>query len=229
MSPKRIKLSSRFIPRVFGVNLFSRALLQWLKCFIKYQKQKRLHFNSPTELISDHFRRWSVHDHPSRDGLTNAILAISAPYSIFETGTAAWGCDSSRLFDSLIRVFGGSFVSVDLRPEAAAWMKYQKSSNTTLYTCDSVEFILTKLNDFGLKTVQLCYLDSLDMDFNDPLLSARHHLNEFRALLPYFRPGSVVVVDDQPFKIEEVPHQFRRVALEIERNYGFLPGKQRLF
>ena len=228
MSTKKIQLSDLSMPRIFGVNIFSRALLQWLKCFIKYQKQKRLHFNSPTELILDHFERWSIYDHPSRQGLTTAILAVSPPYNIFETGTAAWGCDSTRLFDSLTRVFGGRFVSVDLRPEASAWLKYQTSHNTTLYTSDSVEFILKKLDDVGLATIQLCYLDSLDMDFNYPLLSATHHLNEFRALQPYFRPGSVVVVDDQPFTIDEVPLQFRKMALEIEKDYGFLPGKATL-
>ena len=228
MSLKKSQLFLRLSPRVFGVNLLSRAFLKYLKCFFKYQSQKKLQFATPSDLISDHFERWSVHDHPSRDGLTHAILATSAPYSIFETGTAAWGCDSTRLFDSLVREFGGKFISVDLRPEAAAWLKYQKSSCTALYTSDSVAFIEKKLKDTGLTVVQLCYLDSFDMDFNNPLESATHHLNEFRALLPYLVSGSVVVVDDQPFNIEEIPIQFREKALEIEKVFGFLPGKATL-
>ena len=228
MSLKKSKLFLRLSPRVFGVNLLSRAFLKWLNCFIKYQSQKRLHFATPSDLISDHFERWSVHDHPSKVGLSSGILATSAPYNVFETGTAAWGCDSTRLFDSLVRVFGGKFISVDLRPEAAAWLKYQKSNSTTLYTSDSVEFIQKELQDTGLTTFNLCYLDSFDMDFNNPLASATHHLNEFRAILPYLTTGSVVVVDDQPFALEEVPVQFREVAVEIEQEFGYLPGKATL-
>lgn len=40
-----------------------------------------------------------------------------SPSTIIETGSSAWGTDSSVMFDSFVQSFGGEFLSVDIRLE----------------------------------------------------------------------------------------------------------------
>jgi hypothetical protein len=47
-----------------------------------------------------------------------------------------------------------------------------------------------------LDQVDLFYLDSYDVDWNDDTASAQHHLNEFLTVQPNIRPGCVVAIDD---------------------------------
>ena len=42
----------------------------------------------------------------------------------------------------------------------------------------------------------LLYLDSFDVDFENPLPAAAHHLSELMAALNLLAPGSLVAVDD---------------------------------
>ena len=46
------------------------------------------------------------------------------------------------------------------------------------------------------RPIDLVYLDSFDLDWQDPHASSLHHLKELCALLPKLRPGCLVVVDD---------------------------------
>jgi hypothetical protein len=46
------------------------------------------------------------------------------------------------------------------------------------------------------KCIDLLYLDSYDVDWNDPHPSALHHLMELCAAMPGLQSGSLVVVDD---------------------------------
>jgi hypothetical protein len=45
-------------------------------------------------------------------------------------------------------------------------------------------------------TVDLLYLDSFDVDWDDPHPSALHHLHELCAAMPALKPGAIVAVDD---------------------------------
>jgi len=216
------------VPQAFGVNLFSRAFLKWVGCYLRYLRQKNYSFEDVDSLLEDHFTRWSDRNHPSRAGFAKALSLIEAPYTILETGTSAWGCDSTRLFDALVREFGGFFISVDIRSEASKWLSFQKSQRTRLINLDSVVFIENELKKFGLESIDFCYLDSFDIDFSQPLQSAKHHLAEFRGLEPFLRVGSIVMIDDQPFEIEEIPQEFHQVSSKILDEYGFLPGKATL-
>jgi len=47
-----------------------------------------------------------------------------------------------------------------------------------------------------LDQVDLFYLDSYDVDWNDDTASAEHHLKEFQTIEPHIRSGSVVAIDD---------------------------------
>jgi hypothetical protein len=44
--------------------------------------------------------------------------------------------------------------------------------------------------------VDLFYLDSYDVDWNNDTDSANHHLKEFKIIQPFIRAGAVVAVDD---------------------------------
>jgi hypothetical protein len=47
-----------------------------------------------------------------------------------------------------------------------------------------------------LDQVDLFYLDSYDVDWNDDTASADHHLKEFLIIQPFIRVGAIVVIDD---------------------------------
>jgi predicted O-methyltransferase YrrM len=162
------------------------------------------------------------------DGLSKAILQLNNNPNILETGTSAWGCDSSRLFDSLVREFGGQFVSVDMRKEASQWLKFQHCDRTKFVTKNSIDFIKEDLESLGFSHIDLCYLDSLDVDYCKPLESAEHHLNELNAIRPFLRSGSIVIIDDQPSNLNEIPKEFQEISTEVFSKMGFLPGKATL-
>lgn len=48
------------------------------------------------------------------------------------------------------------------------------------------------------KVIDLLYLDSFDVDFEDASPSAEHHLSELKAVWPLLGKGSIVAVDDTP-------------------------------
>ena len=58
---------------------------------------------------------------------------------------------------------------------------------------DSVLYLATQLD---LDCVDLFYLDSYDVKWNDDHASADHHLKEFQVIESYLKPGAMVVIDD---------------------------------
>jgi hypothetical protein len=56
-----------------------------------------------------------------------------------------------------------------------------------------VLYLATQLD---LDRVDLFYLDSYDVKWNDDHASADHHLMEFQIIEPHLRPGALVVIDD---------------------------------
>src|SRR5690242_15729928 len=71
------------------------------------------------DLIDDHFAKCSTPDHPNRGSLARALgLLAGRPANILETGSSAWGTNSSRLFDRYVRRYGGRFLTIDIRPAA---------------------------------------------------------------------------------------------------------------
>ena len=120
-------------------------------------------------------------------------------YHIIETGTMRnpgnWkDGQSARLFCEFVEHHGGSVRSVDIDPEAVASARNAIQSTRFTSTCqDSVLYLSTQPD---LNRVDLFYLDSYDVKWNDDHLSAEHHLKEFITIEPYLQPGAIVAIDD---------------------------------
>ena len=71
---------------------------------------RREAFSDPETLVDFHFRNFSSRDHPCRPTLETALIHLDKkPAVIIETGSSAWGTNSSYLFDSYVTSFGGAF------------------------------------------------------------------------------------------------------------------------
>jgi hypothetical protein len=120
-------------------------------------------------------------------------------YHIIETGTLRnpgnWkDGQSARLFTEFVQHHGGSVRSVDIDPVAVAAARGAIQSDRFESTCmDSVLYLATQLD---LDRVDLFYLDSYDVKWNDDRLSAEHHLREFQVIEPNLKSGALVVIDD---------------------------------
>jgi len=119
-----------------------------------------------------------------------------APLRILETGTSAWGADSTRLWDEYVKYSGGSLKSVDLRPEPKAYLDGKVSSQTQLSVGDSVAF-LEKLAQAN-QPADLIYLDSYDVDWEDPEPAEIHGEAEFKVAMNLIRIGGIILIDDTP-------------------------------
>jgi hypothetical protein len=120
-------------------------------------------------------------------------------YHIVETGTLRnpgnWkDGQSARLFTEFIEHHAGTVRSVDIDPTAVSTARNSITSLKFKSTCeDSVLYLSAQLD---LDRVDLFYLDSYDVKWNDDHLSAQHHLREFQTIEPHLKPGALVVIDD---------------------------------
>jgi hypothetical protein len=147
------------------------------------------------------------------------------PQVILETGTSAWGTDSTRLWDAYVERFGGQFWSVDLSPAPRDRLDGQICDSTHLAVEDSVRFLTSfAIDNPGLR-VDVCYLDSWDLDWSNPDPAAAHGLAEWHAIKPRMGPGSVLVIDDSPSSLEWVPSSHHEEAKDYYSSHGYLPGK----
>ena len=136
------------------------------------------------------------------------------PVGIIETGCVRqqdnWAGDgqSTILFDRYADFHAGSAVfSVDRDPEAAALCRSLVGERVHIHVGDSLLY-LKSLADHppgGLEFLDLLYLDSFDVDFDNPLPSAIHHLKELLAIAPLVSFETLVVVDDSPCSFIGVP------------------------
>lgn len=120
-------------------------------------------------------------------------------YHIIETGTLRnpgnWkDGQSARLFTEFVEHHGGTVRSVDIDPAAVASARGAITSDQFESTCqDSVLYLATQLD---LDQIDLFYLDSYDVKWNDDHASAEHHLMEFQTIEPHLKSGALVVIDD---------------------------------
>ena len=179
-------------------------------------------------LVAAHFRSFVAHDEQcTAPGFRLALRLLDGRAArIVETGTSAWGVDSTLLFDSYVRHFGGRFDSVDLRPDPGDRLRPVMSPATRLHVGDSVAFLRDLDSVAGGGPVDLAYLDSYDLDWWDPDPSEAHAVAEWHALRPFTVPGSLVLIDDTPLDLSWVP---RPELLEAARARvaatGRMPGK----
>jgi hypothetical protein len=113
-----------------------------------------------------------------------------------ETGCSAHGTKSTLLWDKIVNLIGGKVISVDLNSNAVNITNENTSPKTTVYCSDSLKF-LPSLTD-SIDCIDFLYLDSYDVDFLNPLLSAEHHLKEFNCVKHLLRKGSIILIDDTP-------------------------------
>lgn len=136
--------------------------------------------------------------------LWDALTALQRPVVVVETGATRepdnWDGDgqSTRVWDSLTAAVGGEVWTCDIDPEACRVTRSLVSDRVRVHEGDSLEF-LPSISTYVIKQfgqVDLLYLDSYDIDWDDPLPSMRHHRAELDAAWPMLGPGSIVAVDD---------------------------------
>ena len=182
-------------------------------------------FKNVHDLVTSHYEAWSEPNHRSQSTMLSTLTLLPRNCLIIETGTSAWGCDSSRLFDSVANYLDGIFISIDIRKEASEWLKWQTFNTTKFLIGDSIKTLEGVFRSNPKLKVDLAFLDSLDLDLNDPTKSENHHFEEFMAIAPYLKPGSFVVIDDTPSTIDYFPISERAQASAHFLNTGRIPGK----
>ena len=75
-------------------------------------------------------------------------------------------------------------LSVDINPRACAYASSIASQRTKVFNEDSLRFLHRLGRDLvkASRPIDLLYLDSLDLNVNDPIPSAVHHLKELCAI-----------------------------------------------
>ena len=213
--------------------------LNYLKYFFKkiksYQKNKnekkinKLNFlekrlkniNNIDELLDFHFNTYSDSNHINRD-MFEILFENSngVRINILETGSAAHGTKSSMFFACYVKIFGGRFDTVDTNPEIKLKYSFLESSNIKFHSEDSLKFI-NNLDDKTINELDLIYLDSFDLDINNPTPSQNHGLNEFLSLNKKLKKGAIIAIDDTPVSYE--------LFGNTQKNeFDFIPGKGRL-
>lgn len=199
-------------------------LFQGLKVRGKLERKKYINVD---ELIDAHFREYSFDEHPCKETFRKALTILGGkPANIIETGSSAWGTNSTLLLDSYVNSFGGSLHSVDIRINPLLKLKNNVSSRTKLYVSDSVKFIE---NYKGNESINFVYLDSFDVDWNNPIPSMIHGLKEFFALIPNINTdkGCLILIDDTPSiraMEQNLKHYFDRYD-EFFKKFNLTPGK----
>lgn len=138
------------------------------------------------------------------------------PARILETGTSAWGTDSTRLWDRYIQQYGGELISIDTRREPANRLKKHINKRTTLLIGDSIKVLEQIKTNFDLY-----FFDSYDLDLNDPEPAANHGYSEYIQIKPRLKTGDIVFIDDTPAKIDNLPQNSK----EFLDRYKLVPGK----
>jgi hypothetical protein len=101
---------------------------------------------------------------------------------------------SARLFTEFVDLYGGQMRSVDIDSAACETAQNTITSNKFSVThSDSVVWLESLID---LDQVDLFYLDSYDVDWNNDTASADHHLKEFEIIQPFIRTGLIVAIDD---------------------------------
>lgn len=115
-----------------------------------------------------------------------------------QPGNFAGDGQSTVIFDAYVQFRRGQLISVDLDPACAAHTREYCSARAIPVTADSVG-LLHLLSTLGEeRPIDLLYLDSMDLDQDNPTPSAQHHLKELAAIMPRLRPGTLIAVDDNP-------------------------------
>jgi hypothetical protein len=181
---------------------------------------------SADQLVEEHFASRSLSGHINQESILVAIrLLEERPCTILETGSSAWGTDSSRLFDAYVARFGGEFATVDIRLQPLLRLRRDLSPRSEMVCDDSARFLRRWVRENAGRRVDLVYLDSYDLDAANPTLAAVHGLLELDAIRPALRDGSLLLVDDTPNSVDFFPEARRAEAARFAERTGLIPGK----
>jgi len=110
-------------------------------------------------------------------------------------GSLAFGDDgaSTYIFDDFINYYDGKVLSVDIKQENVDYANNNTSDKTTVTCMDSVKYLWSLPKD---KKIDFLYLDSYDIQRDNPHPSQLHHVKEMCAAIDKLRKGSIVVIDD---------------------------------
>ena len=123
-------------------------------------------------------------------------------YTILETGCmrgdhGEWcfgddGC-ATYIFDKLVNYYDGEVYSVDINNNNVNYAQQRVSKKTKITCSDSVDY-LYKLPE--KVKFDLVYLDSYDIERDNPHPSQLHHIKELCSLMKNIRKGTILIVDD---------------------------------
>lgn len=129
------------------------------------------------------------------------------PVRIIETGSVCktddWSGNggSTLLFDAYAKYHPGSIVhTIDKDPQVSAACRKLTSEQVKIHTGESIT-VLKSLADTppeDSETIELLYLDSYPVDYDNVVPGASHTLQEYMAASPLVKPETLVVVDDAP-------------------------------
>lgn len=123
------------------------------------------------------------------------------PIIIVETGSMRspylrFGGDGSStlIFNHFVDKDRGKVYTVDINPRCKEIVdNIYQLKNTRSYTMDSIEFLK---NFESPQDITVLYLDSYDVDFKNPMRSAKHHLKEIEVIFNRLISGTIIAVDD---------------------------------
>jgi hypothetical protein len=123
---------------------------------------------------------------------------------IVETGTTRgdnkieWEGMSTVLFDTYLNtVKDGKILSIDISEENCNIAKQLTSQKTTVICDDSVNFLGNDIENFcKIEDIDLLYLDSFDMDWDNPHPSSFHHMKEIACVFAKLKKDCLIVIDD---------------------------------
>lgn len=133
--------------------------------------------------------------------IENLLRNKQSELVIVETGTTRktnnWEGDgqSTRIFDDLVNFVGGRVISIDIDPVACEISDRLTSDKTTVICSDAIP-ALYQLGCWIRQPIDLLYLDSYDVSFDDDMPSAVHHLMEFSMAARYLNDPCILAIDD---------------------------------
>lgn len=125
------------------------------------------------------------------------LRALGRPVSIVETGglreigNVTGDGNSTYLWNEIVNDVGGNVTSIDIDPICADNCRKAFPKNVTAVTMDSVE-ALSNIDS----PIDLLYLDSHDVDFNNDKAAAFHALRECLTAYAKIAGGGFIAVDD---------------------------------
>lgn len=177
----------------------------------KVMPAARTHQSQPSSFLSYFDRTYYKNLGVRRDSFRKIFELLESQkksfYTIIETGVANLCINNSLtspeafshqgqstiLFDEFLNHCDGMLYSVDVNPTHCALARNVVSPKTCVTCADSVAFLWGFESVYNIDCI---YMDSYDIDWDDPHPSSLHHLKEFCAILPKLRPGCIVFVDD---------------------------------